>query len=143
MTYTYEFPRPAVTADILLVHRNGQKATVLLVRRKHPPFQGQWALPGGFMNMDETLRQAALRELREETGIRLSGLEPFRVFDEPGRDPRGRTITLVFYAFLDEIPAGAAAADDAAELSWFSLDNLPALAFDHSEIIDLARREIL
>ncbi len=135
MVYTYEYPRPAMTADILLFHRQEGKMKVLLVQRKHPPFKGKWALPGGFMNIDETLHAAALRELKEETGIEQMDLQPFRVFDEPGRDPRGRTVTLVFYGFTDSIPENAIAGDDAASLDWFEVDDLPELGFDHEKII--------
>jgi len=142
MSYTYEYPRPAVTADIMLFRRNGDSMSVLLVRRKNPPFKDKWSLPGGFMEMDETLETTAHRELKEETGIETDHLTPFHVFDQPGRDPRGRTITLVFYAFLDKQPTDAAAGDDAASLSWFDLQNLPELGFDHSKIISLAVDEL-
>jgi 8-oxo-dGTP diphosphatase len=138
MSFTYEYPRPAVTADILLFTGKKGQYTVLLVKRKHPPFQNQWALPGGFINMDETLLQAAGRELEEETGIREIELKPFRIYDKPDRDPRGRTITQVFYAFLDNPPSDAFAGDDAAELGWFVVKDLPALGFDHKQIIEEA-----
>ncbi len=143
MSYTYEYPRPAVTADTILFHRAGDVVSILLIRRKHPPFEGQWALPGGFMNMEETLEQAARRELEEETNIRVHELIPFGVFDKPDRDPRGRTITRVFYGFIENKPENAAASDDAGELSWFSIDKLPELAFDHAKIIASAVKEVL
>ncbi len=143
MSFTYKYPRPALTADVLLFHNENGRVSVLLVRRKFPPFEGRWALPGGFMNLDETLENAARRELQEETSIIVNDLIPFHVFDEIGRDPRGRTITLTFYALLSEKPAAAMAGDDASELKWFDLDDLPGLAFDHRKIIALAQEEIL
>ncbi len=143
MSFTYKYPRPALTADVLLFHSENERVSVLLVRRKFPPFEGKWALPGGFMNLDETLKNAARRELQEETSIIVNDLIPFHVFDEIGRDPRGRTITLTFYALLSEKPSAAMAGDDASELKWFDLDDLPGLAFDHRKIIALAQEEIL
>ena len=136
--YTYEYPRPMLTADSVVV---SPRAEVLLVRRGNDPFRGCWALPGGFMEMDETIEQCAVRELNEETGL-VVGLDNLRlvgVFSAPGRDPRGRTVTVAYAVHLDA-PVTATAGDDAAEVRWWSLADLPPLAFDHAEVIDAALR---
>lgn len=134
--YTYEYPRPMLTADCMVVNPRGE---VLLIRRGNEPYQGCWALPGGFMNMDETLEHCAVRELHEETGLVVSEeqLRPIGVFSRVDRDPRGRTVTA---AYRIDLPACAEAhgGDDAAEARWFPLNNLPPLAFDHAEIIATA-----
>jgi 8-oxo-dGTP diphosphatase len=137
MSHTYEYPRPAVTTDIILFHKTDTELKVLLIKRNSEPFKDTWALPGGFMNIDETLEQTAKRELKEETGIDVEDLIQFRVFDDPNRDPRGRTISIVFYKFLESIPSRIKAGDDAAEAKWFSVKKLPELAFDHEEVIRL------
>jgi len=132
--YTYTYPRPAVTADALVLARHEGTLRILLVRRLKDPFRGLWALPGGFANMEETLEHACLRELKEETGISLDKMEPFRVFDAVHRDPRHRTITVVFYAFLDETIC-VRGGDDASDARWFPLIQLPPRAFDNHDII--------
>lgn len=136
--YTYEYPRPMLTADCVVV---SPRAEVLLVRRGNDPFRGCWALPGGFMEMDETIEQCAVRELNEETGlvVDLADLRLVGVFSAPGRDPRGRTVTVAYAVHLDA-PVTATAGDDAAEVRWWSLADLPPLAFDHAEVIDAALR---
>ena len=140
--YTYPYPRPAVTADCVVI---GQEADgsrqVLLIRRGHEPYKDCWAFPGGFMEMDETLEQCALRELKEETGLTPTGdLIELKSFSTVDRDPRGRTITV---AFLIETPlTEAKGQDDAAEARWFPLDDLPPLAFDHHEILKVALTRI-
>ncbi|MCR5444467.1 MAG: NUDIX hydrolase [Bacteroidales bacterium] len=135
--YTYEYPRPMLTADCAVV--NAQRE-VLLVRRRNEPFRGCWALPGGFMEMDETIEHCAVRELQEETGIEVEEKELclVGVYSAPGRDPRGRTVTAAYLIRLDH--AVATAGDDAAEVRWWSLDNLPPLAFDHAKVITDATR---
>jgi 8-oxo-dGTP diphosphatase len=133
-SYTYGYPRPMLTADVAVL-RLSTIPEVLLVRRNDPPFRSSWALPGGFMEMDETLEQAARRELMEETGIRAGELIRFDTYDDPGRDPRGRTITQVFVMIWKEEMGTPEAGSDAGELNWFDLTSLPALAFDHSRII--------
>ncbi len=136
MAYTYDYPRPMVTVDCLIFNNVKAPAKILLIQRKNPPFEGFWALPGGFIEMDETLMESALRELKEETGIVLSKLEQIHTFGDLGRDPRGRTISVAFAGFVPkELPA--VAADDAAKAAWFPIDQLPKLAFDHAEIIRL------
>jgi 8-oxo-dGTP diphosphatase len=154
-SYVYEYPRPAVTVDCALFAMRPADLAVLLVQRKHAPFRGAWALPGGFVNENEPLERAAARELAEETGIRGVPLEPLGAFGEPGRDPRGHTVSAVFLSFLvaDVQPV---AADDAADAAWMSLGTLPLpsrgeparskrgvrIAFDHALIIDAARRRL-
>jgi len=132
--YVYDYPRPAVTSDVAIL-RLEKFPEILLVQRRDPPFPKMWALPGGFMELEETLEEAARRELLEETGIRAGELIRFETYDKPGRDPRGRTITQVFVMIWNEEMGAPKAGSDAAALQWFSLDKLPALAFDHLEII--------
>ena len=139
MSYTYDYPRPAVTADIVVLKKNAEGYSVLLIERKHPPFAGSWALPGGFLNMDETLEEAALRELAEETGITGITLEQFHTFSKVNRDPRHRTITTVFIGFADESTPVPLAGDDAAKAQWFDIRALPPLAFDHGLVIDMLK----
>jgi 8-oxo-dGTP diphosphatase len=133
-SYSYEYPRPAVTADVAVL-RLEELPEILLIQRKYPPFKELWALPGGFMEMEETLEQAARRELMEETGIRAAELIRFDTYDQPGRDPRGRTITQVFVMIWKEEMGMPQAGSDAAGLQWFGLHLLPELAFDHNEIV--------
>jgi len=143
--YTYEFPRPMVTVDAILVREGGRPGApreVLLVRRGQEPFEGMWAIPGGFVEMDEDLPDAARRELVEETGLDVDTLEQFRTFGKPGRDPRGRQVTVAYIADVSrELPAPRAG-DDAAEAKWFPLDALPPLAFDHAEVLALVRAHL-
>lgn len=129
-SHCYDWPRPAVTTDIVVL----REAEVLLIRRAHPPFEECWALPGGFLDEDETLEACAARELMEETGVAAARLRLVGTYSEPNRDPRHRTVTV---AFLTRLPAGteARAGDDAAEADWFALDALPPLAFDHADIL--------
>src|SRR5579859_3643782 len=135
--YCYDYPRPSVTVDIVLLTRE-PTPRILLIRRKRDPFAGAWALPGGFIDMDETLEQSARRELREETGIDVGELVQLYTFGDPGRDPRGRTISVAYLGRVDAAALAPVAADDAAEVGWFALDALPALAFDHDRIIEKA-----
>jgi 8-oxo-dGTP diphosphatase len=139
--YTYDYPRPSVTVDMVIVTRE-KRPRVLLIRRKHPPFVGMWAIPGGFVEMEETLEAAARRELFEETCLRTSKLEQLHTFGDPGRDPRGRVISVVYLAQLDPRKLKPRAADDAAEVAWYDLRHPPPLAFDHSEILAFARRRL-
>lgn len=136
MSYTYDYPRPMVTVDCLIFNSLNEPAQVLLIRRNNPPFQEMWALPGGFVDMDESLEAAALRELKEETGIQLSHLEQMHAFGEPGRDPRGRNIAVVFNGFVSKTMPPKAD-DDASDAQWFAVNDLPDLAFDHAEIIKM------
>ena len=134
MPYTYEYPRPALTVDALILAKEGEEWYLLLIQRGKEPFKNQWALPGGFVNMEETLEQACRRELEEETGLQLSNMEQFRVFDAIDRDPRHRTISVVFYAMIPGV-CQVKGEDDASDARWFPLSLLPELAFDHGEII--------
>ncbi len=120
-----------LTADVI-VHAGNE---ILLVRRKIEPFQGSWCIPGGFVEQDEKILDAALRELQEETGIENVSITPFGTYGDPGRDPRGRTVTAVFVTRLNEKPH-TQAGDDAAECGWFSLDDLPPMAFDHKKVLE-------
>ena len=133
-SYSYKYPRPAVTADVAVL-RLEELPEILLIKRKDPPFEGHWALPGGFMEMEETLEEAARRELMEETSIRAVELIRFDTYDKPGRDPRGRTITQVFVMIWKAEMGMPEAGSDAAGLQWFGLHLLPELAFDHKDIV--------
>ncbi|MBN3036024.1 MAG: NUDIX hydrolase [Bacteroidales bacterium] len=135
--FTYEYPRPAVTVDAVVFRRREDNMEVLLIRRDRYPFEGRWALPGGFMDMGETLEEAVVRELEEETGLKGIALQQLHAFSALHRDPRGRTVSVIFWGTA---PADAAirAGDDAREAAWFPLENLPELAFDHGEIVGKA-----
>lgn len=139
MPYTYPYPRPALTVDCLITRTHKGKKQCLLINRKHDPYCNMWALPGGFLNIDEKLADAARRELLEETGLKVSDLKQFHVFDEPGRDPRGPTVSVVFTGHIDFSNSAVKAASDAKEARWFNMDELPELAFDHRDIIEQAR----
>lgn len=139
MKYTYDYPRPAVTADIIILRHINNQQFVLLIERKHPPFEGMWALPGGFLEMDETLEEAALRELREETGITGIELKQFHTFSKVKRDPRHRTITTVFIGYADSKTPAPQAGDDASKAKWFDINELPSLAFDHGIVMDMVK----
>ncbi len=132
--YTYQYPRPAVTVDIVILSTIDGQPHILLVERRNAPFAGCWALPGGFVDENEDLGDAAARELLEETNLKCTGLRQFGAFGKPGRDPRGHTITIVYWGFADN-PQQACAGDDAKNLRWFQIDRLPPLAFDHDAVI--------
>ncbi len=133
MAYTYDYPRPMLTVDIVIV-AGKLSPEILFIKRRNNPFAGCWALPGGFVEMDENLEQAALRELAEETGLVLPALQQFRAYGEPGRDPRGRNVAVVHFALLPQ-PIKVSSGDDAEAARWFPLSALPELAFDHAQII--------
>ena len=145
MPFTYDYPRPMVTADVVLVRageRPEARSQVLLVKRGREPFRGRWALPGGFVEIDEDLSDAARRELLEETGVELASGAPLvqlGAFGAPGRDPRGRTISVAYLARISREGSTPAAGDDAARAAWFPLSKLPELAFDHQDILAAAR----
>lgn len=139
--YTYDYPRPAVTVDIVLFTFQDDSLQVLLIRRNSPPFQGTWALPGGFVDMDEDLEAAAIRELSEETNVSDVYLEQLYTFGAPDRDPRTRVITVAYFALLSQdqvkrLRVRGASDADAAE--WWSVKDLPELAFDHSRVLEYA-----
>jgi 8-oxo-dGTP diphosphatase len=131
-----------VSVDIVVFGHDNGDTSILLIKRKNDPFKGQWALPGGFVEADETLMQSAIRELKEETGIELTDLEQVGVFDDPKRDPRKRVISIAHYTSVEKnkfVPKGA---DDAEDAKWFSLDQLPSLAFDHAKILEAAKTKL-
>lgn len=130
----------SVTTDCVIFFRNNLKPKVLLVKRKNDPFEGQWALPGGFLEDEEPLEDGARRELKEETGLEIQKLQQLHTFGTPGRDPRGRTISITFWGEVgtEEAVKGN---DDAMDANWFDLNDLPQLAFDHSEILRMAQEE--
>jgi len=140
--YTYEYPHPAVTTDVVLFTICAEQLQVLLIRRANPPFQGCWSLPGGFVEIDEDLETAALRELREETGVSGIYLEQLYTFGKPDRDPRERIITVAYYALAPADRLQVQAASDAGAAQWFAVDGLPEPAFDHRQIIRLAQRRL-
>jgi 8-oxo-dGTP diphosphatase len=133
MEYTYKYPRPAVTADCVVMTKE-PTPQVLLIERGAEPYKGCWAFPGGFMNMDETTEQCAVRELEEETGLKVTEVHQIGAYSKVNRDPRGRTIT-VAYLVLVSSPIPVTGQDDAAKAQWFPIDKLPPLAFDHEEIM--------
>lgn len=136
--YSYDYPHPAVTTDCVIFGFDGSDLKVLLIERGIEPFKGKWALPGGFLKMDETAQEGALRELEEETGMNNAYIRQFHTFTEPGRDPRERVITIAHYALvrLQEVKGG----DDAAQARWFTMDEIPPLAFDHDRILRMAQK---
>jgi 8-oxo-dGTP diphosphatase len=139
--YTYQYPRPTVTVDIIVLRKN--MTEILLIKRLNPPFEGNWALPGGFLDMNETLEEAAVRELKEETGLSGISLQQLHAFSALDRDPRHRTISVVFYGILAGNHADAVAGSDAKEAKWFNLNHLPPLAFDHDYILEIAFEKLL
>jgi len=138
MTHSYEFPRPALTVDCVVFGLDEDELQVLLIRRGLEPFLGDWALPGGFVHVDESLDAAALRELEEETGLRKLFLEQLFTFGAPARDPRERVVTVAYYALVKLSEHKVRAATDAADAAWFGISDLPTLGFDHAEIVELA-----
>lgn len=143
--YCYEYPRPSVTVDIILFSFRANDLKVLLIQRKHAPFQGRWALPGGFVDMDEDLHQAARRELAEETNITDIYLEQLYTFGQPDRDPRTRVITVSYFALLSADQAERLAIrgqSDADDARWWSIYQLPELAFDHDRILHYALQRL-
>ena len=133
MAYTYKYPRPAVTADCIVITRDTEPK-VLLIQRGNMPFKGGWAFPCGFMNMDETTEQCAIRELEEETGLQVLKVHQIGAYSKVDRDPRGRTVTVAYLAVVDE-PMAVRGQDDAAKAEWWPLTDLPHLAFDHYDIM--------
>ena len=131
--YIYDYPRPAVTTDCVVFGIDGRDIKVLLIERGNEPYKGCWAFPGGFLNMDENAEQGALRELKEETGLDLKDIKQVGAYSDVDRDPRDRVITIAFYAITKV--SEVAGDDDAAKAQWFSLNEIPRLAFDHDQIL--------
>ncbi len=135
MPYTYEYPHPAVTVDVVVFTVRGGRLAAVLVRRAGWPHAGKWALPGGFVGIDESLKRAAWRELREETGLKAAHLEQLGAFGRPDRDPRERVITVVYISLTAAEDLQLEAGSDASDARLFSVDDLPELAFDHARIL--------
>jgi 8-oxo-dGTP diphosphatase len=133
-----KYERPSVTVDIVIFTIRDNDLKVLLIKRKGPPYQNFWAIPGGFVKMNESLEEAAFRELKEETGVSDVYLEQLYTFGEPGRDPRTRVITVAYFALINSEKLELYASTDAEEVRWYSTKELPSLAFDHSKIMDYA-----
>lgn len=139
MPYTYDYPRPGLTVDCVVFGLDEQiDLKVLLIQRRIPPFQHQWALPGGFVQMEESLEEAARRELQEETGVQGIFLEQLYTFGDLGRDPRDRIISVAYYALINLTDYPLLASTDAKDATWYSVGALPTLAFDHAQILQQA-----
>ena len=140
LKYSYKYPHPSVTTDCVIFGFDGVKLKVLLVERGMAPYKGRWAFPGGFLNMDESAEEGALRELKEETGLEGAYIRQFHTFSAPQRDPRERVITIAYYALvrMQEVKGG----DDASDARWFALDEVPPLAFDHDQILRKAEKTL-
>ena len=138
MSFTYSYGRPALAVDCVVFGLDEEDLKVLLIRRGIEPFLGRWALPGGFVHLEETLDEAARRELSEEAGIEKVFLEQLYTFGDPGRDPRERVVSVAYYALVKLSDHKVRAATDAKEAAWFAVDDLPKLAFDHEAIVEKA-----
>lgn len=136
--YCYEYPRLALTTDCIIFGFDEVELKVLLIERGIEPYKGQWAFPGGFVRLDETTEEGAKRELSEETGLKDVFIEQLYTFSDINRDPRGRTVSVAYYALVNLNGHSAIAGDDAAKAQWFSVKNIPPLAFDHEQIFRMA-----
>jgi 8-oxo-dGTP diphosphatase len=141
--YEYEYARASITVDAIVFLKEKSTVKLLLIRRKNEPFAQKWALPGGFLDMDETLETAVERELEEETGLKGIDFKQLKTYSTIDRDPRGRTISTVFIGFTSKDNTELKGADDAAEARWFDINELPSLAFDHQTIIEDAINKII
>ena len=140
--FCYKYPRAAVTTDSVVFGIHGKRLSVLLIERAGEPYKGSWAIPGGFLEINETVETCAKRELEEETGLVNVNLQQFHVFSKVDRDPRDRVLTVAFWGVVQQSDFHAKAGDDAANVKWFKISQLPSLAFDHAEIISLAYKEL-
>ncbi|MFK7932812.1 MAG: NUDIX domain-containing protein [Saprospiraceae bacterium] len=139
MAYTYEYPRPSLTVDCIIFGLDASLTLkVLLIQRGHDPYEGHWALPGGFVDMEEDLEAAALRELEEETGVKDVYIEQLYTFGAPDRDPRGRVVSVAYYALVNLEEHPVQANSDARNVEWYDITDLPKLAFDHDDIMRTA-----
>jgi 8-oxo-dGTP diphosphatase len=137
--FTYDYPRPALSVDVVVFTLREQHLQVLLIQRGMEPFKGMWALPGGFVHIDEPLESAALRELEEETGVKEAYLEQLYTYGDPDRDPRERVVSVAYFSLIHANSSmRTEGGSDAASAGWFPIDELPALAFDHAEIVNYA-----
>ena len=141
--YVYEWPRPMVTTDAVVFCNVHGRVKLLLIRRGKEPFKGKWAFPGGFVEMDEELEVSAARELAEEAGLKGVKLEQMHTFGTIGRDPRGRQISVAFIGIVEAEQMDVKAGDDAVEVKWFDIDDLPEMAFDHNQMAEMAIRKIV
>lgn len=142
MTYCYSHPRPALAVDCVVFGLDAESLKVLLIERDREPFAGRWALPGGFVRLQETLDEAARRELREETGLENLYLEQLYTFGELDRDPRERVVSVAYYALVRLLDHQVQAATDARRVGWFGIDDLPTLVFDHARIVEAAHQRL-
>ena len=142
MSHTYEYPRAALTVDCVVFGYDSNDLQILLIKRGQEPFLGEWALPGGFVRIEETLEEAALRELREETGVEKIFLEQLYTFGKIDRDPRERVVSVAYYALIPLMGHELVATTDAESAAWFKLDAVPELAFDHQEILRIALQRL-
>ncbi|MCA9637640.1 MAG: NUDIX hydrolase, partial [Myxococcales bacterium] len=142
MSFTYEYPRPALTVDCVVFGVDEGGLKILLIERDIEPFAGRWALPGGHVHIDEEIEDAARRELEEETGVDKLFLEQLYTFGAVDRDPRGRVVTVAYYALVRLADHRVRAATDARDAAWFAADALPPLAFDHAKIVEVARARL-
>lgn len=142
MSYNYDYPHPALSVDAILFSHSGSELNVLLIKRAQEPFKDKWAFPGGFVDENETVEDAVVRELKEEVSLTVDNLKQFYTASAPGRDPRGWTVSVVFIGFVEWDKRFVKAGDDAANAEWFSLKNIPALAFDHDMLLTNAREFI-
>jgi 8-oxo-dGTP diphosphatase len=141
--HSYDYPHPAVSTDIVIFSIRDSELKLLLIKRKGEPYKGKWALPGGFVHLDEDLETAANRELAEETGVTGVYLEQLYTFGRPDRDPRERVITVAYYALIPSGRLALTASTDAEAVGWFEMDELPALAFDHDRIVEMAHQRLV
>ena len=142
MSFTYKYPRPALTVDCVVFGLDDTDLKVMLIQRDLEPFVGTWALPGGFVGMDETVEAAAKRELEEETGLKKLFLEQLYTFSNVNRDPRERVVSVAFFALVNISDHKVRAATDARNAAWFSVADPPTLAFDHEEILTVAQERL-
>ncbi len=140
--YTYEYPRPALTVDCIIFGLGENSLKVLLIERADEPFKGMWALPGGFVDMDETIDDAARRELEEETGIKGMFMEQLYTFGDVNRDPRGRVVSVAYYALVNLSEYNVQPGSDARRAEWHEVNQLPPLAFDHALIFETALKRL-
>jgi 8-oxo-dGTP diphosphatase len=142
MPFTYEYPRGALAVDCVVFGLDEDDLKVMLIQRNLPPFEGEWALPGGFVRIDETVDEAARRELEEETGLRSVFLEQLYTFGAVDRDPRERVVSVAYYALVNLSEHPVKAATDARDAGWFGVHDVPSLAFDHADILEMALKRL-
>ncbi len=142
-TYYYKYPHPAITTDVVVFTISSNKLKLLLIKRGQNPYKGCWAIPGGFLEPDENLDECARRELREETGLNKLYLEQLYTFGQPNRDPRERVVSIAYLALASPSNKSLKPSSDAVSASWFNLDELPTMAFDHSKIVNMAHKSLI